>query len=180
MSRVVLRSLELADAPALTAYRNHPDVARYQGWRLPYSLEEAEALISAMRNRVPGQEGWTQLALADALSGELLGDFAVRGEGEQAEIGVTLAPQAQGRGLALEGLCRLLAQLFGSPGLRRVYASIDPRNRRAASLLSRAGFRHEGTTLASYLHRGQWTDEATYALLAHEWSAHHTQENPSP
>ncbi|WP_034358550.1 GNAT family N-acetyltransferase [Deinococcus phoenicis] len=180
MSRVVLRSLDLSDAPTLTAYRNHPEVARYQSWTLPYSLKEAAALITDMQGRTPGQEGWTQLGLADAGTGELLGDLAVRGVGaRQAEIGFTLAPQAQGRGLASEGLGLLLTHLFGTLALHRVYASIDPRNGRAASLLCRAGFRHEGTTLESYLHRGEWTDDATYGLLAREWRARHAQEKPT-
>ncbi|MEF2279866.1 GNAT family protein [Deinococcus sp. YIM 134068] len=177
MSRVVLRPLISADAPALTAYRNDPEVARYQGWPLPYPLAAAEALIHTMDGRTPGQDGWTQLALADADTGALLGDLAVRGAGQQAEVGITLAPHAQGYGLAAEGLNLLIAHLFGALALHRVYASVDPRNRRAAALLARAGFRHEGTTLESYLHRGGWADDAIHGLLAREWRARHPQEN---
>lgn len=179
MSRVVLRPLVQSDVPTLAAYRNDPEVARYQSWTLPYSLEAAEALVEHMRGRTPGQEGWTQVALAEGGTGRLLGDFAVRGAGQQAEVGFTLAPHAQGRGLAAEGLSLLLAQLFGTLALHRVYASIDPRNRRAAALLSRAGFRHEGTTLESCWHRGEWADDALYGLLAREWRAGHPQENPT-
>lgn len=171
MSRVVLRPLVPADAPALAVYRNDPEVARYQGWPLPYLLKDAETLIGDMRGRIPGQDGWTQVALADAGTGALLGDLAVRGAGQQAELGITLAPHARGRGLAAEGLGLLLAHLFGPLALHRVYAGVDPRNHRAAALLLRAGFRHEGTTLESYLHRGEWTDDATYGRLAREWRA---------
>ncbi|MFB9994276.1 GNAT family N-acetyltransferase [Deinococcus oregonensis] len=169
MSRALLRPLIAADAPALCAYRNDPTVARYQGWNLPYTLADAEALIAQMQGRTLGQDGWTQIAFADAVSGELLGDFAVRGLGQQAELGVTLAPQSQGRGLASAGLRLVLQQIFGSLRLHRVYASIDPRNQAAAALLLRAGFRHEGTTRQSYWHRGEWTDDATYGLLHSEW-----------
>ncbi|UQN05631.1 GNAT family N-acetyltransferase [Deinococcus sp. QL22] len=177
MPPLMLRPLIPADAPALCAYRNDPAVAHYQGWVLPYTLADAEALVAAMQGRTLGQEGWTQVAFADAESGELLGDFAVRGMGQQAELGVTLAPGAQGRGLASEGLRLLLGQLFGSHELHRVYASIDPRNQAAAALLVRAGFRHEGTTRQSYWHRGEWTDDATYGLLHSEWQAHTPQED---
>ena len=169
--RLTLRALRLDDTPTLAAYRNAPDVSRYQAWPLPYTSEAAQALISAMQGRTPGDDGWTQLALADAGTDALLGDVAVRGAGEQAEIGVTLAPHAQGRGIATEGLTRLLTHLFGDRQLHRVYASIDPRNLPVARMLTRLGFRHEGTALESYLHRGEWTDDATYALLAREWRA---------
>lgn len=174
---LMLRPFTPADAPALCAYRNDPAVARYQGWNLPYALADAEALITQMCGRTLGQDGWTQVAFADATSGELLGDFAVRGMGQQAELGVTLAPVAQGRGFASEGLKLVLEQLFSSHGLHRVSASIDPRNHAAAALLLRAGFRHEGTTRQSYWHRGEWTDDATYGLLHSEWQAQTTQEN---
>lgn len=179
MSRIRLRPLTPADVPLLVAYRNQPEVARYQTWPLPFTLAAAQALVDSMRGRIPGEEGWTQLALACMESDELLGDVAVRGEGPQAEIGVTLSQQAQGRGLATEGLTLLLAHLFGTLGLHRVSASIDPRNFPVAHLLTRLGFRHEGTTLESYLHRGEWTDDATYGLLAREWRAQHHQENSS-
>lgn len=177
MLRPLLRPLLPADAPALCAYRNHPVVALYQGWALPYTLADAEALVTAMQGRTLGQDGWTQVALADAQTDELLGDFAVRGLGQQAELGVTLAPPAQGRGLASQGLRQVLEHLFGVRGLHRVYASIDPRNQAAADLLLRAGFRHEGTTRQSYWHRGEWTDDAVYGLLHSEWRAQAMQEN---
>ncbi|WP_245593217.1 GNAT family N-acetyltransferase [Deinococcus frigens] len=174
--RAALRHLRPGDAPALAAYRNDPDVARFQSWALPYALAQAEALIEAMHERTPGQPGWTQLALVDANTEELLGDFAVNGaasgEGAQAEIGFTLARHAQGGGLASEGLALLLAQLFGPQTMHRVYAHIDPRNAPAATLLSRAGFRHEGTALESYWHREEWADDALYGLLAREWHSH--------
>ncbi|CAM4170571.1 GNAT family N-acetyltransferase [Deinococcus marmoris] len=182
--RVVLRHLRPQDAPAFVAYRNDPEIARFQGWTLPYALKDAEALIEKMYTRTPEQPGWTQLALVDASTGELLGDFAVNravpDHGAQAEIGFTLARHAQGRGLASEGLGLLLAQLFGPYGLHRVYAHIDPRNAPAAALLHRAGFRHEGTALESYLHAtseygGEWTDDALYGLLAREWRSHAKQ-----
>ncbi len=173
LHRVVLRHLRHEDAPALVAYRNDPEVARFQAWALPYPQRQAAALIEAMQERTPGQPGWTQLALVDARTDELLGDFAVNGassgEGAQAEIGFTLARHAQGHGLASEGLHLLLTQLFGPHGLHRVYAHINPRNAPAAALLVRAGFRHEGTALESYWHRGEWTDDALYGLLAREW-----------
>ncbi|GGO26891.1 GNAT family N-acetyltransferase [Deinococcus humi] len=171
--RVVLRHLRPEDAPLLVAYRNDPEVFRFQSWVLPYTLARAGTLIEEMHSRTPGQPGWTQLALADASTDELLGDFAVNGassgSGSQAEIGFTLARHAQGRGLASEGLQLLLTQLFGTDGLHRVYAHIDPGNAPSAALLVRAGFRHEGTALESYWHRGTWTDDALYGLLAREW-----------
>ncbi|CAM3483249.1 N-acetyltransferase domain-containing protein [Deinococcus saxicola] len=170
--RAVLRHLRPEDAPVFAVYRNNPQVARFQGWALPYTL--AQALTEEIDTRTPGQPGWTQLALVDANTGELLGDFAVNGtapgEGAQAEIGFTLARRAQGRGRVSEGLDLLLAQLFSPHALHRVCAHIDPRPAPAA-LLVRAGFCHEGTALESDWHTtskygGEWTDDALWAAGA--------------
>ena len=44
--RLVLRPLQLDDAPAFAAYRSDPDVARYQSWDTSYAPADAEQLVS--------------------------------------------------------------------------------------------------------------------------------------
>ncbi|MFC4453317.1 GNAT family protein [Deinococcus sonorensis] len=173
-SRLLLRPLQQHDAPVLARYRNDPQVAAFQAWPLPYTLEQAQALIEAMQGRAPGDEGWVQIAVTLTSTGQLMGDVALRtfdrGAGGQAEVGVTLSPEAQGQGYAQEALTALLGHVFGTLRLHRVSASIDPRNEGVRRLLERLGFRHEGTQLQSYWHRGTWTDDAIYALLREEWN----------
>lgn len=61
--RLVLRRLIDADAPALAAYRNDPEVARYQTWER-CSLAEAKALITEYKNQSFGNPGeWIQAAI---------------------------------------------------------------------------------------------------------------------
>lgn len=155
--------------PGLAAYRGDPQVARYQGWELPFTPAIAAEFIGAMAGRLPGDPCWVQLGLESRASGELLGDVGLNTCSAQAELGVTLARRAQGQGYAVEGLRALLGHAFGPLRLHRVHAGIDPRNLTVARLLLRLGFRHEGTHLRSYLHRGEWTDEAVYAVLREEW-----------
>lgn len=164
--RLLIRPLVEADLPALVAYRNDPDVARYQGWPLPSTLEQEQGLVSG--NDL-GAEGWVQHGIY-ALSGELLGDLGLNRHGLQAELGVTLARHAWGQGYAYEALNALLSHVFHDLKLHRVHASIDPRNEGVARLLTRLGLRHEGTHLKSYWHRGGWTDDAVYAVLQEEWT----------
>ena len=173
-SRLRLRAFTLADAPALAAYRTDPDVAAYQGWTLPYTLADAEAMTREMEGKVPGDGGWVQVALSSLDAVGLLGDLALNTDGPQAEVGITLARAAQGQGYAAEALRALLDHTFGPLGLHRVHAAIDPRNTAVARLLTRLGFRHEGTHIRSYRHRGAWTDEAVYAVLGEEWSGGQT------
>ncbi|MBB5378145.1 RimJ/RimL family protein N-acetyltransferase [Deinococcus metalli] len=168
--RLHLRPLSAADAPVLAAYRADPAVAAFQGWTLPYTPQHAHALIAEMAGKQLGDAGWVQYGVS-LPGGALVGDVALRTHGAQAEFGVTLAPSAHGRGYATEAGAAVIAHAFGTLGLHRLHASIDPRNVPVARLLVRLGFRHEGTLVEAYEHRGAWTDDALYGLLRREWAS---------
>ena len=166
-SRLKLRVLRPQDAPALLAYRNDPHIARYQSWELPYTPAAAGALIAEMADKVPGNPGWVQIGLERAGTSELIGDVALNTQGQQAEIGVTLSKAAQNQGYATEGLRALMEYAFGTLELEQVVAEIDPRNLAVARLLGRLGFGYRETQVGTYLHRGEWTDNAVYVLPQH-------------
>jgi aminoglycoside 6'-N-acetyltransferase len=108
---LVLRRMTNDDAAALAAYRSDPVQARYQSWETPYPLDSARALIAQMRNVRFAQPGvWLQIGIET--SGRLIGDIAVRVDGDQARqatVGFTLAADAQGHGYATEALLANLA-----------------------------------------------------------------------
>ena len=162
--RLILRLLRPDDAPVLAAYRNDPAVARYQGWPLPYTAQDAEELIAEMAGRVPGDLGWVQIGLEHWDSCALIGDVALNTGERQAELGVTLCAAAQGQGYAQEGLRTLVAHAFGPLNLQQLRAEIDPRNVAVTRLLLALGFRYLSTTHGTCQNRGEWTDNAVYTL----------------
>jgi RimJ/RimL family protein N-acetyltransferase len=167
-----LRNLEPRDAPVFTAYRNDPEVARFQSWTPPYAETQALELIEEMQARDLTDEGWTQIAVASLESGTLLGDIGFRRfEPRHAEIGFTLARAHQGKGIMREALEALLGHAFSRLEVHRVIAGTDVRNTASQGLLKRLGFRLEGVSVESWLEDGQWFDEHQYALLAREWKA---------
>lgn len=173
--RLVLRPFEPADAPALSAYRSDPEVARFQSWEAPFRVESAEAFIAGLAGGhldTPGE--WFQLAVADAATGALLGDLGQHtwaDDPRQATIGVTLARAAQGHGYATEALTALLDHLLVDLGKHRVTADCDVRNTASAALLERVGMRREAHHVRSAWWKGEWTDEYVYAVLDEEWAA---------
>ncbi|WP_424950089.1 GNAT family N-acetyltransferase [Deinococcus sp.] len=167
--RLELRALREADAPIIAAYRNDPQVAQYQSWKLPYTQEDAARLVTERGDRQPGNPGWVQIGLEVRETGELIGDVALNTQGQEAELGVTLSASAQGRGYASEGLRALIGFAFATLGLERVRAEIDPRNLAVERLLLLLGFRHTVTQYGGYLNRGEWTDNAVYTLVGEEW-----------
>ncbi|HNW36989.1 MAG TPA: GNAT family protein [Candidatus Ozemobacteraceae bacterium] len=102
----------------------------------------------------------------------LAGDLGVHfphGEPHQVEIGVTVAPGFQGRGIGTEAVSGLIGHLFTHLRKHRVFASVDPRNEASLKLLRRVGMRQEAHFRQSMLFRGEWVDDIVFAVLASEW-----------
>ncbi|MDQ2585970.1 GNAT family N-acetyltransferase [Saccharothrix yanglingensis] len=173
-TRLVLRSFSAADAPAFAAYRSDPEVARYQGWDAPFSVAQAEEFVREVSALDPAGIGWYQYAVD--VGGTLVGDVGVNlhEDHRQAEIGYTVAREHQRRGYAAEAVGRLVEHLFTDRGLHRVTAECDARNDRSARLLTRLGFRQEGHRVKATWHKGEWTDDLLFALLAEEWRGKNT------
>src|SRR3712207_1305880 len=102
--RLILRRFAGSDLEPFLAYRNDPEVARYQSWD-SCTEREATALIEGLKSEQPGTPGeWFQFAIESNETCALVGDCALRVEedGKQAEIGFTLAREHQGKGYAAE------------------------------------------------------------------------------
>jgi RimJ/RimL family protein N-acetyltransferase len=173
-ARLVLGRLDRSDIDALLAYRNDPEVARYQSWE-GMSLAEANDLVASQADRAPGTPGkWFQFAVRFKADGRLAGDFGLfveAGDARLAELGFTFDRTQQGRGLANEAATALLRYAFGTLGLHRIKAVVDCRNAPAIRFLERLGFRREGHFLQHAWFKGEWCDEYLYALLRADWEA---------
>ncbi len=171
--RLTLTRLVPADAPRVFAYRANPEVSRYQAW-LPTSLDEVQRFIDDLQS-VPFDTPatWFQFGIRLKGSGLLVGDAGVHfpaDQPQQAEIGITVAPDCQGRGIATEAVRGLLDRLFAPPARHRVYGSVDPRNRASVALLARVGMRQEAHFRRSLWIRGEWVDDLVFAILESEWT----------
>lgn len=168
-ARLHIDALHEADAVALFAYRADPEVSRYQGWR-PQALADADSFIrTQLALYKPPQCRWFQRAIRRNEDGALIGDLGFCLADQQAELGINIAPFAQGRGFAREALQALLQELFGSLDVHRVHASVDPRNTPSMALLTSLGMRQEAHFRQSLLFHGEWVDDAVFAALASEW-----------
>jgi len=169
--RLVLRRFRLADAPALAAYRSDEDIARYQSWSAPFTLEQAEDFVAYMATADPGRPGWFQWAVELASERALIGDVGVGLADNlmQADLGFTFAADRHGHGYATEAVRAVLDRLFRVQGVRRVSAECDARNLPSARLLERVGFTREGLRRSHTWIKGEWTDDLLFGLLADDW-----------
>jgi len=179
--RLVVRRFAAADAEPLAAYRNDPEVARYQGWETPFAVAEARRFISALGELDPGMPGeWFQFAVGLAPDGRLIGDCALRCDGadpRQAELGCSFARSHQGHGYAVEAVAAVLEYGFTVLSLRRVFAHTELRNAPARRLLERLRFRREVDPRESTGVGGEPETELLYVQLEPDWrqSAQETQ-----
>ena len=171
-TRLRLRHFMDSDLALFMAYRNDPEVARYQSWE-GISESEARAFLQEQKEIQPGVPGqWFQIAVELKETGMLVGDCALKIEEHdmrQAEIGYTLSRAYQGRGLASEAVSCVLEYAFVTLGLHRVIAITDCENVASVALLERLGLRREGHFRQNVWLKGKWGDEYLYAMLQEEW-----------
>ena len=170
--RLRIRRFTLKDAGSMAAYRGLPAVARFQNWTR-WDVPDAEGLIAGMEDSEPGWPGWWfQVALELKETGELVGDcglHTLREDRPQGEIGYSLAPAHQGRGLMTEALTALLTYAFADLNMHRMIARVHLENERSQRLLARLGVRREAPFVQSWWFKGAGADECLYALLRSEW-----------
>jgi aminoglycoside 6'-N-acetyltransferase len=138
---MTLRRLSPGDLADFQAYRRDPEVGRWQGWT-PQPDAHALAFLNEMATVPLFQPGeWTQLGIADALTGQLIGDLGIHvsADGREAEFGFSLARSAQGRGIAGAAVRAAVAQVFEHTAVERIHAQTDARNTACIRLLERLG-----------------------------------------
>jgi len=112
-------------------------------------MPDAEAAVFlADMSRAPlfAPGAWIQLGIAERPAGPLVGDVGLflSADGRSAEVGFTLAPAAQGRGIATAAVRESVRLLAAVTTAQRVLGITDHRNGASVRVLERAGFRlHE-------------------------------------
>ena len=159
-----LRRLRCSDLGAFQAYRGIPGLGRYQGWS-PMSEKEALAFLTGMETDgffQPGQ--WFQLGIADPHTEVLVGDIGLHlsDDSQTGELGFTLAPSAQGRGVASGAVREAIQLLFAATPVSRILGITDARNRPSVRLLERLGFECRETRDAVF--RGEECVERVFVL----------------
>ena len=143
--RLTLRRFEQRDLPDLLAYRNDPEVERWQGWGW-HDEERGVRLLAAFIGcgfGVPGEENSAQVAFELRSTGRVVGDAMLQVRAHDpsvAVIGYTISRVHQRQGLGREGLTALLSYAIHALRLRRVEASALVDNVASAALLSSLGF----------------------------------------
>jgi RimJ/RimL family protein N-acetyltransferase len=171
--RLILRHFCDSDFEDFVAYRSDPQVAKYQGWEVPYGRETGREFVNAMKDAQPGTPGkWFQAVIELKSFRAVLGDCAfhvMKNDERQAYIGITLARSYWGMGFGEEASRCLIGYLFSELKLHRLVAECDVENTASLTLLERLGFRREAHLIENIWFKGAWGSEYHYAILEREW-----------
>jgi ribosomal-protein-alanine N-acetyltransferase len=164
LTRLHLRLLRRDDLAAFHAYRNDPEVARFQGWS-PMTADQAVAYLGAQASHtclVPGE--WHQLGIAGVDDDLLIGDLGIwlSLDSTEAEFGISITPAAQGHGYSTECIGGLFELLFSTTPVAQIIASADARNAACLALLLRSGMRQTGIQQTEY--KGEICTEHLFSL----------------
>jgi RimJ/RimL family protein N-acetyltransferase len=89
----------------------------------------------------------------------------------KAEIGYWIGLPFWGRGYATEAAREVVRYGFQDLKLNRIFAGVYGGNEASMRILTKLGFKHEGTLRQHYLKWGRFLDSECYGLLRSEWSA---------
>ncbi|WP_052664520.1 GNAT family N-acetyltransferase [Nitriliruptor alkaliphilus] len=171
--RLLLRPYEVTDLPAMADMHGRADVARYLMWDVRDDDASRAALERHLRTRFEEEGDTLCLAAFERDTGDYVGEFLLiltSREHRGGEVGYILHPDRHGRGYATEGARAMVGLGFERFGLHRIIGRLDGRNVASARVLEKVGMRREAYFVRNELVKGEWTDEAVYAVLADEWS----------
>ena len=93
----------------------------------------------------------------------------VRGAFQNAYLSYAAVAARAGEGTMSEGAALVIDEAFGSLGLHRLEANVQPANERSLALVRRLGFVREGFSERYLYVAGQWRDHERWALRAEQW-----------
>lgn len=170
-ARVQLRWLLTSDVDELYAVFSDREMMRY--WSSPAMTERAEA-EDYLRRIHEGFKARTLFQWGVELKQErqIIGTctlFHLDSANRKAEIGYCLGSTHWGKGHMTAALTTLFNFAFGTLGLRRLEADVDPRNENSLRILDKLGFQREGLLRERWNVGGEIQDTAFLGLLAREW-----------
>jgi len=153
-----LRSWQESDIAAMMALRN--DVAM-QAKLLARARGSDESQVRQWLEYRSGKDSGILHIIADRASNEPLGYLQITHidtEDLNADLGICLAPDAQGKGYGSEALRLALTDLRDARGLRKISLRVRSDNQPAIRCYTRLGFEPCGRLKAHFGIDGEWQD----------------------
>jgi RimJ/RimL family protein N-acetyltransferase len=164
--RVRLRDVILADADLLDSWKHPNTEGAFNDFGLPSRPTPRDVLTGGpLRNEHNGQ------LIVEVIEGRRpIGTvswhrvmYGPNPESAAWNIGISLIPEARGKGYGTEAQRQVAAYLFETTDVNRVEASTDVDNLAEQRSLEKAGYRREGVQRGAQYRAGRFHDLITYS-----------------
>jgi RimJ/RimL family protein N-acetyltransferase len=166
--RVRLRDITLPDADLIDSWSSPAMRGEFNDFGEPPSPLPRDMLgAGPLRNEHNGM-----LVVELMADGTVIGTvgwhrvmYGPNAESAAWNIGISLVPEARGKGYGTEAQRQVAAYLFETTDVNRVEASTDVENLAEQRSLEKAGYRREGVQRGSQYRAGEFHDLITYSRL---------------
>lgn len=166
--RIRLRDITLAHADLLDSWKTPAIAGEFNDFGQPSRPTPRDVLANGpLRNEHNGV-----LVIELVADGTLIGTvgwhrvmYGPNAESAAWNIGISLIPEARGKGYGTEAQRQVAAYLFATTDVNRVEASTDVENLAEQRSLEKAGYRREGVQRGSQYRAGAFHDLITYSRL---------------
>jgi len=169
--RVGVRPVAATDLPALLTINGDPQVTQFLPYATWQTLDDGAAWLARMEALGATGTG-QQLVVVRRADAAVIGTlllFKHDAGSQRVELGYVLGRVHWGQGLMREALQAVCGHLFGTLGLRRIEAEVNPANLASCQLLARVGFTLEGTLRQRWVGKAGAYDTQVFGCLAQEW-----------
>ncbi|WP_454193463.1 GNAT family N-acetyltransferase [Paenibacillus sp. Marseille-Q7038] len=169
--RLILRPLQLADAPSIQKLAGEKEVASTTlSIPHPYPDGAAEAFIMATHDRYRKNLGST-FALVSKETSELLGcaGMHIVSDYNRAELAYWIGKPYWGSGYATEAVQRMMEYGFDELKLNRLWAAALTRNPASSAVMQKNGMKYEGTLVQHIKKWGEYEDLVYYGITISEY-----------
>lgn len=170
--RIVLRPVRESDADFIFGMRSNPEVMKYVDKPLMKTVAEALDFVERVNFALEQNLGitWAVALRENEQMIGTLGFWRIDNFNHRAEVGYTLHPDFQGKGLMQEAFRKMLDYGFETLHFHSVEGNVNPANAQSIGLLERNGFVREALFRENYYFDGLFLDSAIYSLLRSEYS----------
>ena len=142
--RLRLRPYRLDDAASMFAVFGDPEVMRYSMSGADPSVEATQARIQKLMDH-QASFGFSLWVVENRATGALLGDCGLKQleEGPEIEVGYRFARSHWGSGYATEAAAASVRYGFGTLGLARIVAVVEPPNVASHHVLEKIGLHYQ-------------------------------------
>lgn len=145
--RLIIRPTLEQDAELIYQLMNSPKFIKYVGDRQLYSVEDAEKYIQDKMLPQLHSHGYSNYSLINKKNGANIGICGLfdREGLDGIDIGFGILPEYEGLGYAFESSSRIIKAAFDELEILKIKAITNKENIPSQSLLSKLGFKLEGT-----------------------------------